>query len=61
MDKIQAIQMFLREEIERTQKEIEEKARCKFYKDAASLQEREEGLVWAWNLVASFADKKQSE
>lgn len=58
MDKIQAIQMFLREEIERTENNIEDKARCKFYKDAALLQERKQTLDWVWNLVSGFADKK---
>ena len=55
MDKIEGIQKYLREEILRTEKEIEEKGRCKFYNDAALLQERKNGLEWAWNLVAAFA------
>lgn len=57
MDKIRIIQDCLREEIERTQKNLEEKVKCKFYKDAAFLEERKETLHWVWNLVAGFVDK----
>ena len=57
MDKIRIIQDCLREEIERTQKNLEEKVKCKFYKDAAFLEERKETLDWVWNLVAGFVDK----
>ena len=61
MDKIKAIQQHLKEEIERTQKSLEEKVQCKFYKDAAFLQERKETLDWVWNLVAAFAGKGGQE
>lgn len=57
MDKIRIIQDCLREEMERTQKNLEEKVKCKFYKDAAFLEERKETLDWVWNLVAGFVDK----
>ena len=57
MDKIKIIQDCLREEIERTQKNLEEKVKCKFYKDAAFLEERKETLDWVWNLVAGFVNK----
>ena len=57
MDKIKIIQDCLREEMERTQKNLEEKVKCKFYKDAAFLEERKETLDWVWNLVAGFVDK----
>lgn len=56
MDKIEAIQKCLQEEIERTQKEMEEKGRCKFYNDAAKMQERKDTLIWVWNLIARFRD-----
>lgn len=55
MCKIEGIQKYLREEIKLTEKKIEEKAKAKYYNDAALLQARKEGLDWAWNLIAAFS------
>lgn len=53
-DKIEGIQKHLREEIERTQRELEENVKCKCYSNAVRLEHRKEALDWCWNLVAAY-------
>ena len=40
MDKLEGIQKHLREEIERTQRELEENVKCKCYSNAARLEQK---------------------
>lgn len=54
MDKLEGIQKHLREEIERTQRALEENVKCKCYSNAARLEQKIETLNWCWNLIAAF-------
>ena len=54
MDKLEGIQKHLREEIERTQRALEENVKCKCYSNAARLEQKIETLNWCWNLIAPF-------
>ena len=51
MDKLEGIQKHLREEIERTQRTLEENVKCKCYSNAARLEQKIETLNWCWSSI----------